>query len=797
MSSWAMRTSALAIVLALCSGTALAQRRAQGDDDSIALVNEGRAALRRGALDDAARALDLAISLNPLRVDAYVVRSGVYARLGRYVDGIAVLRRARAIAPTDEEVLAALGAQLVLSGQPDEGIPLLEQVVAARPTRYSAQLLLGGHYRDHGRWPQAIAAFEAYFANRPSALAAEDGQPRYELADAYLRADQPQAALRAFRDAEQAGLPGLRARIGIAWALAAIDCAMARPLLRALELAGAHEPELGLVDGECALRLGDTEVALARGQRYLARAGDQSAAGLALVGGAEAVLGRRLVARRELERARALAPAWRLPGLRLAGVLREDGDPAAALALLDALGPPAPADREPSWWVELGEALVAHGEPREALIRLAPIVAELPHEPAVRTVVGAAQLAVGDPAAAVATLDDPALRGQPRPVRLLAEALAAVAVRALAAGDAPAAEVGLARAAELAPSAAILRDLGIAWLALDRPAVAVVALDRALERDPAPITMMLAARARALSGELVPARAIYQRALAGAREDAVEISIDWAASELSGGDPARAISALESTLAQAVGTPLAARHRTALATARHAAALAVLRANPARAAELLRASAVAEPALATWCDLAVAAVASGDSATAVSALAAVAPRRCPFPTPADHDGLAILGPLSDGRNPRLAQPALSRLIALIAASGSGSALLGAAVRVVALAAADDAYRGGELGRARELLAIASAAHTRVGEDELAYDLAVLDLADGRLDAAIAQLRRLAPTPDALIALGLAFERLGDPREAVAAWRRAHKAGATLAALPGWIEAKERLFGDLP
>ena len=69
---------------------------------------------------------------------------------------------------------------------------------------------------------------------------------------------------------------------------------------------------------------------------------------------------------------------------------------------------------------------------------------------------------------------------------------------------------------------------------------------------------------------------------------------------------------------------------------------------------------------------------------------------------------------------------------------------------------------------------------------------------GRLDAAISQLEKLGTKiPEALINLGIAFERKGDPQRALEAWRRARKAGARFAPLADWIESKERIYGDAP
>ncbi len=300
-----------ALALALASTRpALAQRPNQAEDESATFVDDGRAALKRGDLDEAGKALDQAISLNPRRVEAYVLRAAVYAARKRYRDGVALMRRAQQLAPGDPEVLTALGSQLVLAGDPEAGVPLLQQVVAQEPSRYDAQLLLGHHWHDTGQWSGAITALEAYFAHRPGALAQEDARHQVDLADAYLRARQPSKALELFA-AASAHAPRtatgtrLRARVGLAWATAAVDCRKARPLLRDLEPIAEQRPEVWLVEGQCALALGDPAGALALGRRYLELAAKSSAAGHALVGEAHAARGNLADARqRARDRAR-------------------------------------------------------------------------------------------------------------------------------------------------------------------------------------------------------------------------------------------------------------------------------------------------------------------------------------------------------------------------------------------------------------------------------------------------------------------------------------------------------------
>jgi len=792
-------------MLAVAFGSpAFAQRPNQAEDESAGFVDEGRTALRRGELDDAAKALDQAIALNPRRVEAYVLRSAVYAARKQYKEGVALMRRAQALAPTDLDVLTALGSQLVLAGDTAEGVPLLAQVVAKDPARYDAQLLLGHYWHDAASWTQAITALEAYFAHRPSALAKEDARHQVELADAYLRARQAEKALALFEQARDHGKAKgtqLRAQIGTAWATAALDCKRARPLLHDLEPIAEQHPEVWLVDGQCALALGDANAAYGLGRRFLERGPKAPAAGHALVGEAQAARGNLNDAKKELETAHELDPAQRRYTIKLASVLRRANHATDAIAVLDKLGPPEAASADPDWYVEQGEAHLAAGDAAGAAAKLAPAITELATNAPIHVTFGAAQLAENQAEAAVKTLETAEqLQSTVRGKKLLVDALVIAGVAKLSANDAAAAEPMLARANALDDQNALVwRDLGAARLALDKPADAIGVLDRAA-KDGTPIVVMLDARAHALTNDIAGARALYDRALTADKDNAVEISIDWGASEVAGGDPAIAVTALEKTAAQAKTGPLATRHRQALATARHAAGLAALRAgNGAKALELVKAAVAADNSVANRCDLAVAAVASGDAATALAALKGVTGVTCPFPAPADTQAVPILAAFTEGLNPKRAAKALDRLTALGSKStGAAAALLGTAIRVVALNAAQDAYHEGQLAAARKYLATAKAANAKVGTDEVAHNLAVLDLAEGHVDAAIAQFDRLSTkVPEALVNLGIAYERKGDQVKALDAWRRAKKANVRFPQLPEWIDAKERIYGGAP
>jgi tetratricopeptide (TPR) repeat protein len=285
-----MRASAVvsSVLVLLLAAPAAAQRGTE--DESADLVREGRGLLERKRYDDAAEALDQAIALNPRRIEAYVLRAAIHAARRDYKAGVRLLRRAQALAPANLDVLAALGAQLYLGGETDDGAALLERVVAREPERYEAQGLLGRYHVGRERWPEAIVAIEAYLTRRPAALASADPVHQARLAEAFLRAGRARDARDLYAVVLKARPKEVAARLGRAWALAAIDCNEAMRALSELEdLVEAH-PEILLVRGRCALALGDATRALELGEAYVARKRG-GAAGQALVGEAAAAIG--------------------------------------------------------------------------------------------------------------------------------------------------------------------------------------------------------------------------------------------------------------------------------------------------------------------------------------------------------------------------------------------------------------------------------------------------------------------------------------------------------------------------
>src|SRR5512140_3541844 len=124
MRGWATATSLLVLLgLLVCFWPAPARAQNSDDDESALLVSEGRADLAKHNYAGAASALDRALRLNPRRLDAYILRASVHAVNKQYAQGVALMRRAAALAPDNLDVLTALGSQLMLAEQVKEGVP--------------------------------------------------------------------------------------------------------------------------------------------------------------------------------------------------------------------------------------------------------------------------------------------------------------------------------------------------------------------------------------------------------------------------------------------------------------------------------------------------------------------------------------------------------------------------------------------------------------------------------------------------------------------------------------------------
>lgn len=815
-----------ALVLALALGlaalwpaVAVAQAPTQAgadQDETALLVQDARKRMARGDYARAGRSLDRALALNPRRIDIYVLRASVHAALAQYPAGIALLRRAQDLAPNNADVLTALGSQLLLAGQTDEGVPLLEQVVTRFPDRYEAHILLGYHHARTGEPRRAISAMESYFRTRPERLRGEDTTHRLGLADAYLRAGQSKKARALFRAVLQAEPKNLTARMGLAWATAAIDCREALPLLAALDDLTGRYPDIDVVRGHCELALGKIADAEAHARRYLEK-NPRSASAHALLGETRLAAGDLEGARTSLRASRDLDPGLRHVALRLARVERQAGDAAAALALLDELGPArGDAVGDLAWSTERGEALLAAGQADQAAALLAPALAAAPpgagdalHE--AREVLGVALYRTGDTAGAAAQLER-ALAGRPASQRAratLADALALTGQAQIRASDLATAETTFERASEIQPGPRTWRNLGAVRLARGRAAEALEPLARAAETGDA-VALHLHARALGQAGQVAEARRVFAAAGRAQRDPAsrITIAMDLAAMELAGGDPERAVAALEDVEKLTSDNPTA---RAALATARYAAGLAALRSGAAATAlrllEAAQAQARGEELTGVRCHLVLVALLQGERRRALAHLKEIrrADATCVFREDVQRVTMPVLESLGHGLTERRARREISRLESLYRrSSGPARDLVASAVRVLATSAALSAYASGRLSDAERYLASAARVEKPELSPETRHNQAALDVARTRnLAAAMAALEELSTrVPEALVNLGVASDRSGEPRQALEFYERARERRVRFAPLAEWIAAKRRVFateapGDQP
>ncbi len=817
MRAWVtpIRTAAVVLVAALALALApegRARAESAEDDESALLVAEARAAIGKGDYRRAASRLDRALAQNPRRIDAYVLRASVYAVDQQYAKGIELMQRAQSLAPDNPDVLSTLGSQLMLGHRESEGVPLLEKVGARWPDRYQAHQLLGLYYASHSEWARAERALSAFLKTRPRELEGEDPGVLIELGNATLRQGKPREAEALFAQALKGatGANAARARIGAAWAAASRDCRRAMKLLTALAPLAERYPDVELVRGRCVLALGRGAEALEISDRFLALR-PKSADGHALRGEALAGAGQLAAARLAFEEALELSPGKRVYILKLARVERRAGDAKAAVARLE--GAPELEAGERDWVLEMGEALLAAGRAPEAAALLTPLATRLPDDSSVALALGEARLTAGDAAGAIEPLERGWANGRGvdpgRARKLLGGALDKVAGAAYQAGDLGRAEALWTRAEPLSDGFRVARNLGAVRLAVGK-GDPLSPLEKAAAAPGVDVTTLLL-YGRALAGikHWDDARRPLEKALERSKGDptrVAEAALELSAMELESGQPLRATAALERALEGKLPAPLRARVEMAMITASRAAATDAMQSGAFdRASKLLeRAEQLTfevpqDTLTAVRCELALAATGAGRRDAALPRLRQLArtSATCPFPAPADKLAVPILTAFNEGAELSRAQKAFASLDNLRkSAKGVAEPLLDGAVRWIALQAAADAYQRGQLSQVKKFLARARKIKGASRSQELAHDLAVLDLEEGRLDAAIAALEKLVnDVPESLINLGLAYEKKGQSRRALEVWDIALSSGRVrFPQLKGWVAAKQRIFG---
>lgn len=191
----ALRIAALAVVFtAAASYVAAPLARAQSQD-----IKEADELFERGdakSLKKAAKKYDTAIRKDPKGVAAgvYGKRAAIYYLQRRYQEGLDWIdNSALKQYPGAPEILAQKALMLWSLNKRGDAIEIADKVASQKKDAFQVQLLRGNYYA--GRDPaKAAEAFDAYLKYRPSGLAEQDALPRLKLGLAYLKIDQAKDA---------------------------------------------------------------------------------------------------------------------------------------------------------------------------------------------------------------------------------------------------------------------------------------------------------------------------------------------------------------------------------------------------------------------------------------------------------------------------------------------------------------------------------------------------------------------------------------------------------------------------
>lgn len=153
-------------------------------------LRDGDKYFEDGNWQKAAAAYDRAIDKAPGQVaaEAYGKRAAIFIILKDYKGGLAFIAKAKSRSSTLANA-PELGEQEALmlweTGSKDEAIVVAEKVVSAKPNTFTNQKLIGEYYASRNP-AKSASAYEAYLSSRPSELEQGDVIPRIRLGFAHL-----------------------------------------------------------------------------------------------------------------------------------------------------------------------------------------------------------------------------------------------------------------------------------------------------------------------------------------------------------------------------------------------------------------------------------------------------------------------------------------------------------------------------------------------------------------------------------------------------------------------------------
>ena len=149
----------------------------------------GDPAAERSLIEGAVHWYTQALIIRPDMVPALNNLAGLYLRIGRTDDALALFRKAVALAPGDTNAAGNLGMLYMSAGRPDLALPHLTRIIGANPGAVRARQMLGVALVRLGRHREAVQQLQQVLAQEPGSADAIR-----ELA--WVRATSPEDDLR-------------------------------------------------------------------------------------------------------------------------------------------------------------------------------------------------------------------------------------------------------------------------------------------------------------------------------------------------------------------------------------------------------------------------------------------------------------------------------------------------------------------------------------------------------------------------------------------------------------------------
>jgi tetratricopeptide (TPR) repeat protein len=140
------------------------------------LVHNNLAAgyLARERLEDASRALAMALDLNPRYTDAHLNLGFIHSRKEKWPEAKVAFDRALLLGSNKADAFYNAGRMRILLHQPEEALPFLIQAVKMKPHRANYHFELGNAYRSLERKDDALAQYRLTLKTDPDHLEAHN-----------------------------------------------------------------------------------------------------------------------------------------------------------------------------------------------------------------------------------------------------------------------------------------------------------------------------------------------------------------------------------------------------------------------------------------------------------------------------------------------------------------------------------------------------------------------------------------------------------------------------------------------